>query len=109
MQHQHNVSRESFRRWQNDNFYFLVRALLPRGKLKGGRQWEALNPVRADGKPGSFLVCVSGAKLGVWKDFATGDGGIGIVSLMAYLAGQDYKSKEVRKQFYKKILQEFFS
>lgn len=46
--------------------------LLPSGRLRG-REWE-IGSVR--GEPGdSCKVCISGAKRGTFKDFATGEGG----------------------------------
>lgn len=47
-----------------------------------GDEWVTRNPTRADRNPGSF--CVNVAK-GVWKDYATGDGGSDLVSLYAYI------------------------
>lgn len=103
------ISKAEFRKWHDDNFYFIVRTLLPGGKIKYGNQWEALNPVRADKKSGSFLVCISGGRRGCWKDFASGDGGGDLISLMAYLRGKDHKSKEVRKEIYKELVQQHLS
>ena len=46
--------------------------LLPDGK-KAGKEWKVGS---VNGEPGDSLsVCVSGAKAGVWKDFASGAGG----------------------------------
>lgn len=46
--------------------------LLPHGK-RAGREWKVGG---VDGDKGQSLsVCVSGAKAGTWKDFATGEGG----------------------------------
>ncbi len=46
--------------------------LLPEGK-KAGREWKAGS---VNGEPGDSLsVCTAGAKAGVWKDFASGEGG----------------------------------
>jgi len=56
---------------------------LPDGQLKG-REWIALNPTRADKRPGSFCINVDTGK---WSDFATGDRGGDVVSLAAYLTG----------------------
>lgn len=61
----------------------LVARWLPDGCRAGG-EWVALNPRRADRKPGSFSVNLTTGK---WGDFATGDRGGDVVSLAAYLAG----------------------
>ena len=57
--------------------------LLPRGKTVG-REIVALNPRRADRNLGSFKV---NRFNGRWCDFATGDKGGDVVSLVAYLEG----------------------
>lgn len=61
----------------------LVRAWLPNGRLEG-REWVVRNPTRADTKPGSFKINLLS---GEWADFATGDSGLDLVSLKAYLDG----------------------
>lgn len=58
----------------------LVMEWLPGGKRKGN-EWVALNPMRADSKPGSFSVNLN---TGIWSDFATGKGG-DIIELYCYL------------------------
>ncbi len=57
--------------------------LLPRGKTLG-REYQALNPRRADRSLGSFKV---NSLNGKWCDFSTGDAGGDPVSLVAYLEG----------------------
>jgi len=62
-------------------------SLLPRWLPQGnqqGAEWVALNPVRDDGRPGSFKVNL---RTGRWADFATGDKGGDAISLLAYLRG----------------------
>ncbi len=59
----------------------IVAAELPGGKREG-REWTALNPTRADGRPGSFKVNLA---TGIWSDFATGEKGGNIISLVAYV------------------------
>jgi hypothetical protein len=44
----------------------------------------ALNPRRQDSHPGSFKVNL---RTGRWADFATGDKGGDVISLLAYLKG----------------------
>ena len=58
--------------------------ILPSGKIDG-REYVALNPTRADHRPGSFKIRLSGSRAGAWSDFATGDRGGDPVSLVAYL------------------------
>ncbi len=60
--------------------------LAPGGKVVGG-EYVALNPRRADRRPGSFKVRFLGPRAGAWSDFATGDKGGDVVSLVAYLDG----------------------
>lgn len=64
----------------------VLRRLAPGGKVIAG-EYVALNPRRADKTPGSFKVCFLGPRAGVWSDFATGDKGGDVVSLVAYLDG----------------------
>ena len=54
---------------------------LPDGKFRG-REFIAKNPTRADRTAGSFRINIVTGK---WADFATGDRGIGVISLAAYL------------------------
>ena len=54
---------------------------LPDGKRQG-REFLAKNPTRADRTLGSFSINLVTGK---WADFATGDRGIGVISLAAYL------------------------
>jgi hypothetical protein len=60
--------------------------ILPGGKSIG-REFVALNPTRADHRPGSFKVRLVGQRAGYWADFATGDKGGDPVSLVAYIEG----------------------
>jgi len=56
---------------------------LPDGTRKGKEYWPT-NPVRGDRKPGSFSINLHTGK---WNDFASGDKGGDLVSLLAYLRG----------------------
>jgi hypothetical protein len=60
-----------------------LREWLPSGKREGV-EWVALNPTRADNKPGSFRI---NTRSGQWADFATNDKGGDPISLYAYLHG----------------------
>ena len=62
---------------------------LPNGK-RSGAEYIALNPTRSDGSPGSFSVNTT---TGEWSDFATGDAGGDLVSLVAYLDGCGHMSE----------------
>lgn len=61
----------------------LVRHWLPAGHRQGP-EWVALNPLREDSHPGSFKINLNNGR---WADFATGDRGGDVVSLVAYLRG----------------------
>jgi hypothetical protein len=54
---------------------------LPGGKVIRG-EYVVLNPRRADRHPGSFKINVRSGK---WSDFATGDRGGDLISLIAFL------------------------
>jgi len=64
-------------------FPAILRRLLPGAKIIG-REFQALNPRRADRSVGSFKINRYNGK---WSDFSTGDKGGDPVSLVAYLAG----------------------
>ena len=61
----------------------LVRRWLPNGQQRGN-EYVALNPNRADRRPGSFSINL---RTGRWSDFATGDRGGDPISLAAYVHG----------------------
>ena len=61
----------------------IVRRLLPNGRREG-HEFVACNPTRADRKPGSFRINL---RTGRWADFATGDRGGDLISLLAYVRG----------------------
>jgi hypothetical protein len=54
---------------------------LPNG-TRIGREYVALNSTRADRHLGSFKILVSGRRAGMWADFATGDKGGDVISLV---------------------------
>ena len=66
------------------NFEGLLGRVLPGGEFRG-REYRALNPRRADRHLGSFKVRFLGPRAGAWADFATGDCGGDVVSLVAFL------------------------
>jgi hypothetical protein len=59
----------------------VLRRLLPNGRREGN-EYLALNPRRVDRHLGSFRANL---KTGRWADFATGDRGGDIISLVAYV------------------------
>jgi hypothetical protein len=77
-------------------FNSLLATWLPDGRLQG-HDWVALNPTRADNRPGSFRINVD---TGLWADFATPDRGGDAVSLYAYLNGltQTLAALELKQQ-----------
>ncbi|WP_018262252.1 hypothetical protein [Methylobacterium sp. WSM2598] len=61
----------------------ICRRILPGGKVVG-TEYVVLNPRRADTRPGSFKVNL---RTGRWADFATGDRGGDLISLVAWRYG----------------------
>ena len=61
----------------------ILARLAPGGKIFGS-EYTTINPTRADRHAGSFKVNL---RSGRWADFATGDKGGDVVSLVAYLEG----------------------
>ncbi len=61
----------------------LLALWLPEGSREGA-EWVARNPTRNDTSPGSFKINM---RTGCWADFATGDKGGDVISLLAYLHG----------------------
>ena len=61
----------------------LIPAWLPGGSWQGA-EWVALNPKRKDSKAGSLSV---NSSTGIWKDFASDDGGADPISLHAWVHG----------------------
>lgn len=62
----------------------ILRRLLPDGRAIGS-EFVARNPRRADRRPGSFKVSLTNGR---WCDFATGESGADLISLIAYLEGK---------------------
>jgi hypothetical protein len=71
----------------NDAALHASRSLLPQ-IIPGGKfrslEYIVRNPRRDDQHAGSFTI---NYRTGVWKDFATGDGGGDLISLVAYVRG----------------------
>jgi hypothetical protein len=66
------------------NMTVFLEKLLPGGKNRSN-EYVVRNPKRADKHPGSFKICVSGPKVGVWCDFAANAKGSDPLSLVAYV------------------------
>jgi putative DNA primase/helicase len=66
------------------NLVAFLTQLLPGGVIRG-REYVVRNPRRADKKAGSFKIVIKGEKAGVWSDFATGDKGGDVISLVVYI------------------------
>jgi AAA domain len=60
-----------------------LETLIPGGKFRS-LEYIVRNPTRDDKNPGSFTI---NYRTGIWKDFATGDGGSDLISLLAYVRG----------------------
>ncbi len=71
----------------------LVQQLIPGGKFRS-LEYIVLNPRRDDKTPGSFKVDY---RSGVWKDFATGDAGSDLISLVAYLHDLEHVPPELTR------------
>ena len=75
---------DRFQNLRRDSIPYLpaiLQRLLPGGRVEG-HEYVALNPRRADTRPGSFKVSL---RTGCWADFAVNAGGGDVVSLAAYL------------------------
>jgi hypothetical protein len=80
----HRIDFEQINRAALGRLPDIVARWLPGGRIEG-REYVAINPRRADRRPGSFKVNLS---TGQWADFAAaGARGGDVVSLTAYLGG----------------------
>jgi hypothetical protein len=61
----------------------LLQEMIPGGKFRS-LEYVVKNPRRDDRRPGSFSI---NYKTGIWRDFATNDGGSDLISLVAYVRG----------------------
>lgn len=59
----------------------ILQRFLPGGMVRG-HEYIVCNPTRADRRPGSFKINLC---TGQWADFATGDAGGDVISLIAYV------------------------
>ena len=72
---------EAVRAASQRNVLPILHRICPGGRVVGG-EYEVRNPKRTDRNPGSFRINV---RTGCWSDFATGDSGGDVISLVAYL------------------------
>ena len=71
---------DQVRRASQRNALAICQRVLPGGRVVGG-EYEVRNPKRPDRTPGSFRVNL---RTGRWADFATGDKGGDLISLVAW-------------------------
>ncbi len=72
---------DQVRRASQRNVLPILHRICPGGRVLAG-EYEVRNPKRIDRNPGSFRINV---RTGCWSDFATGDSGGDVISLVAYL------------------------
>jgi putative DNA primase/helicase len=70
----------------------ILQQILPGGRL-AGLEYVVRNPKRPDRNPGSFKI---NTRTGRWADFATGDSGGDLISLLAYIE-DIYQSEAARR------------
>ncbi len=75
----------------------ILKQILPGGRLTG-KEYVVRNPKRADRNPGSFKTNV---ETGRWADFATGDSGGDLISLLAYI--EDISQSEAARRLAKML------
>lgn len=63
-----------------------LRGILPTNKVKG-KEFVALNPTRQDKHLGSFRYNLENHR---WKDFSCDDGGVGLISIYAYVNKKEW-------------------
>ncbi|CAB4166066.1 TOPRIM domain containing protein [uncultured Caudovirales phage] len=73
----------------------LCRQILPDGRREG-HEWVARVPWRADGKIGSFSVHLTGAKAGIWADFADGQARGDALDLVSWVCCGQEKAAAVQ-------------
>ena len=76
-----NMDVQAINRRAAQNMRAILMRLLPGGLVRG-QEYVARNPTRADRKLGSFKINL---QTGRWSDFATGDSGGDVISLVAYV------------------------
>lgn len=76
-----------------------IEEVAARLNLTGGAGYRAnnilypLNPTRSDRRPGSFVIHLSGARRGWWRDYGDGEAGGDALELVAYIKFGGDKSK----------------
>ncbi|MFC1551533.1 hypothetical protein ACFL6P_03095 [Candidatus Latescibacterota bacterium] len=79
------------------NIDLFLESLLPGGDTVG-HEYVVKNPTRVDNRPGSFRI---NKKTGVWSDFATGDSGGDLISLIKYVkdVSMSEAAREIEKMY----------
>ena len=72
---------QSINRRASGQMRAILSHFIPGGAVRG-EEYIVRNPTRADRRPGSFKINLS---TGHWADFATGDHGGDVISLVAYV------------------------
>lgn len=75
---------KAIKQFAERNLLAIVEQLLPGGKVIG-KEYVVRNPMRDDKRAGSFKICISGPKAGVWSDFATSDKGGDLLMLVSHV------------------------
>ena len=81
MKNQSHIDFELVKQKTVPHILALLHRVLPGGKIQG-HEYIALNPRRYDRTPGSLKF---NTLTGKWKEWATGDYGVDIISLWAYI------------------------
>jgi hypothetical protein len=76
-----SIDFSAIRSASQQNAHAICNRILPGGRVVAG-EYVVRNPKRADRRPGSFKVNL---QTGRWADFATGDKGGDLISLVAWL------------------------
>ena len=72
---------QSINRRASGQMRAILSHLIPGGVVRG-EEYIVRNPTRTDRRPGSFKINL---RTGHWADFATGDRGGDVISLVAYV------------------------
>ena len=88
----HSLDFEQINEAALNNIISVLNRFAPGGRISGC-EYVLRNPTRNDKKIGSFSINTTTT---VWKDFATADGGVGLISFVAYI--QQLTNKEAAQE-----------
>ena len=88
----HSLDFEQINEAALNNIIYVLNRFAPGGRISGC-EYVLRNPTRNDKKIGSFSINTTTT---VWKDFATADGGVGLISFVAYI--QQLTNKEAAQE-----------